>query len=887
MTRVRYNRVRSLNGTQKTGPVGDVHDVDLAEFRGLLQHIPTANKFSVGSWCPVDFVHPPEIVASGYLPRSKEFVTGASNSVWMDLDKLAVDKWQIILDFVAAQGWEAEAWTTHSYGAPGRDGQVSTRMRITVDRAHTSGEEVEFAREGMSAILTEAAGLKEHVADKNCFRRNQVFYLPAEALDRPGTGKVWLFDGTTHPRVNELVAKGHEVREASVEETRKRLVDEGRLVDRAADEPATDADRAFAGQRFASQLARLTCPEELPGRSMGLFRLGSRVGSTANVGGLDLEACTAAVEAALAANRPQDFAVCWRNFTGGLSRGTLPPWRGEDAVVEAAHHAEVSENKTWRAVRDGLAAAPPEVGTLDDARAALDATVKEATVFRGGADRTVHLVQAPPGVGKTTYTAKHAGFAAVNGAYLAYMAPNHMVAQEFMALLPDAARAVTVHAHSPLQEIPGVPTCSRPDKARLKLQVYQLGVPQHKICEACPQAADCPAKSAWESRIRRAKGANLLVLSHKNVQAALGEPDRPRRLLVDEQPPPVDSLTITDSDLAIARRSPVDAFFGLIEAIETGRALPTELPSIAAAFSESLSPETEAIEKANVAILAFAKACQLDGAVQTRDPNGARRVTFESQVIAALREHGGAVFSATPATECFDAAQARLSAVTVARHPKHRRVVFPRSSSGRYAQGDEGLTKRVVEDAGRWVGMQAGAGRGLLVTFKKFVDGKDEDRAVLPSNVDGAYYGAIQGRNDWLNHTAVICVGTPYDQHLQDAAILKVEPWGYQRARASAEVRQAVDRLRPAQRGDEALVLAVLGALPPTGWAEAEVLRWAGARAETGAELVEAAVLACGSAGEVARRLGVAKAMVSRWRSGDRPVPDKYLDALREVRNAK
>lgn len=874
---VRFHVVRSLGGTQKTGPVGDVRDVTLAEFRGLLQHIPTANKYSVGSWCPVDFVHPPEVVASGYLPRSKEFVTGASDSVWLDLDKLAEKTWQAILDHVAASGWEAEAWTTHSYGDPKRAGLVSCRMRISVDREHTTGEEVEFAREGMSALLTKVAGLVEHVADKMCFRRNQVFYLPAVDPTRPDAKKVWIFDGLTRPRVSDLAALGQSVREASLESTRARLVAEGKLADRAADEPATDADRAFAEQRFAELSTSFTRAEELPGRLMSLFRLGSRVGSTAAVGGLDLDASTAAVEALLLANRPQDFDICWKHFSGGLARGTLPAWRGEDAVVEAIHLAEQAENKTWVGVREALASAPAEVGTLDDARAALDASVKAATVYRGGADRSIALVMAPPGVGKTTFAAKHAGIAAANGAYLAYLAPTHLVAQEFIAQLPEAARAVTVHAHSPLQEIPGVPTCTRPDKARLKLQVNQLGVKQHKICEVCPLAATCEAKTAWESRIRRAKGANLLVLSHKNVSAALGDPDRPRRLLIDEQPPPVDSLTLKPADLAAAKRAPVDTFFALIAALESGRPLPATLPELANAFAESLSPESEAIEAANVKVLAFARAAKTPGAVVTRLPNGDQRVASQSPIVAALREHGGAVFSATPATDVFDPAQARLDVVTTARHPAHRRVIFPLHRAGRNEK--KGLVQSNVEAAGRWVGARAEelGGRGLLVTFLK------DAAAPMPPNVDVAYYGNIQGRNDWMTHKAVICVGTPYDQHLQDAEVLQVEPWAYQRARAAAEVRQAVDRLRPASRGDEALVLAVLGAVAPAGWSEAELASWDADTEVDGRAAVVAAVAACGSVAEVARRLEVSHEAVRQWRTGARPVPTGRLADLREL----
>jgi hypothetical protein len=365
----------------------------LRDFRAALKHQVAEDKTLAGAWSPADF--------SGSV-RKGEFVTGASNSVWLDLDGIDLRVWESVLAWLAE--FEAEAWTTHSWGDPGKPG-MRARVRVTVGREHTTRDEVRAARRGLAEVLFAATGAK---ADPACTDPNRIFFCPAVHPSRVGTERVWVFDGPSRPVVDDLIARGRTAGTIR-RDVKARLVEQGMLPENSV---ATDADRARAELVFGEELARLVHPRHTPGRKNALFALGGMLRAWADAGALDLAAWEARVLAGLLANHADGEDLFATHFCNGRDTATEFAFETEEdaRAIDAAAGpllAEHEETKTRDRVRAMLASAPePTVDSVED----LDAQL--ATAIQGGlahGKTRLRVIQVNAGGGKTSALARESG----------------------------------------------------------------------------------------------------------------------------------------------------------------------------------------------------------------------------------------------------------------------------------------------------------------------------------------------------------------------------------------------------------------------------------------------------------------------------------------------
>lgn len=824
----------------------------VAEFRAQLHHIPTLDKNTVGAYVPAEFPTVP-------CRRQIANVGGSGASVWLDIDVCPTDTWAKALEWLAA--FEGEAWTTHSSGRK-VPGTVSARVRVTVDRDHTHGQETRHSRQGFAARLFEATGC---VADPALFQPVAIFYCPAVHPDCVGSERVWLFDGSVKPTVDDLAAEG-------VGSARSALVDSGRITLRAVNAPATEADVAEANRQLGRWVSRLESGAD--GAKRLLYVVGCKVAASARVGALDLDAAVQVIEAALETGRPGHGGEYLPHFQNGLAVMDAEPIRDYDAVVEVAE----DESKTEARIQADLAKAlTGDLLPLDVLRARLPVLLREESKFGGG----VVVLRVDAGVGKTHAIINLLNERVPAGVPTVVAVPTHAIAAEITAKLTPEAAAKTVHLHNPLLTVPGSPECGLPpaERERKKLQVFQQGRSQYKVCGECRFSATCSAKSNWISKSRRAKSeGNSVIVSQEGVgQVAARFDDPPARplLIVDEQFPPFVSAEYREGDLELARQHPLTDMQTWCAAVERGWGWPSD--EFAIEVTEGAPAATVAIEEAALRIVAFVVAARTPGAKVT-----SRRVDVPHPVRALLA--GGGVL--TTATANLDLLQgAKVVNLVAPTSPKHHRVIYPLSHSGigHLRPTDPDAIRRAQEGLD-WVSAKAGAGRGLFVSYKGLVQAMVASGAV-PANVDVGWFWGVRGRNDWRGCNAVLVLGAPWGRSVDEGRLVGGDAWAYGRNRAADELRQCVERVRSVSRPDAELWMAVRGSVAPTGWTAADTTIGTWGDPEDALAALNRALDRM-SANALADALGVRKEQVSTWRSGKKAMSDKHHAALLEILNA-
>jgi hypothetical protein len=460
------------------------------------------------------------------------------------------------------------------------------------------------------------------------------------------------------------------------------------------------------------------------------------------------------------------------------------------------------------------------------------------------------------------------------------------VASEITRLIPEDLRGDVVHLHSPLVHVEGSTTCEMTESERrlAMRRVFEFGAKMYDICQACPRRDTCQAKKDWESRNRRAKTATLVIATYQNVQAVEGDENLPRTIIVDEEPTLHDTAELTLEDRMAVRGLAVDSLLAWLYAAETGTTPPDGLPTYTPTVADHVSEAVERAERAAAKLVKYYEILGRDGSSVSKRDDGTLVAGAPSAMRALFGARSATVLSATPTTELLGIPGVEHKVISVAKHDSHTRVVFPRQKSGR-----RDLPQRAVEEAAHRAVREARGGKALLVTFKPLADWAREHLVPAMPNLYVAHYGAIRGKNRWKDITAVICVGTPWDRHLETATFTgkgagSEAAWAYARDCAAAELRQAIERARSVGRPGVGIWMGVLGAVAPKGWAtdDTAVEAWVSADALEGAELV-AVVLAKMSGNELARRLGVDRSSVRMWAAGTRPVPAKYLVSLRSL----
>jgi hypothetical protein len=161
-----------------------------------------------------------------------------------------------------------------------------------------------------------------------------------------------------------------------------------------------------------------------------------------------------------------------------------------------------------------------------------------------------------------------------------------------------------------------------------------------------------------------------------------------------------------------------------------------------------------------------------------------------------------------------------------------------------------------------------------------------------PGEIIFGHYGAVRGLNSMADVDALITLGDPWP-HLgdarNDAAFLGLAQAWQQRLEAMcrAELEQAQGRIRPVHRARPGRALHVGTVLPSGyGWTSGSVEMRAmprGPRSETAgvsSDQFRALVERVGGVRVAARHLGCGPSSVSRYCSGERPVPQEVLSAL-------
>lgn len=868
------------------GGVGARHALPLAEFRQLLVHRTAAEKDALGAWSPADY-------KADCTRRLAVNVVGSSNSIWLDLDGVPLETWARVLTWLEVH--EAEAWTTHSWGKAEKPG-MQARIRLTVDREHTSASEVSMARLGLMQLLLVETGAR---GDEKTSNPDRIFYCPAVSPDRLGTERVWKFNGESRLSVDSLIARGKTAKDIRSEK-RNALILAGKI---NPAQQATASGKLAAEALFQRLFDEIVIPVERKGRKSDLYALGGRLRAYAEAGAVSLQTWMDKIRSGLKKYHPHDWDTqLWYNFENGLNNATQFYYESEEdtALLDEAVAEEVADLKETKALvrfKEALAwALPPTVDSLPE----LEKQLYEHTdaAFADLSPGRQVVVQINAGAGKTTALAKSAGKHALTlldakagrSERTPVLFPSHAVAGEFLDRVDENAKHLVEHRFSPLVAIKGKTLCML---TGTKLQearedVFERNRPLMHRCLRCEHKDECHPRPEFQEWKARDKHKTIEVATHQNpsvVESALSDG---RAVIVDEMPHRLDAATVTPADIALVRplvkqySSNPDYYPGAaqlwsswIAFLEGRRAMPSRPIE---RIDDSTGPQREAA----VRVSKFTRLALSPRSRATRGSAG-WEVSAENH-LAHLLGHGKyTIFSATPAA--IDGAT--VHRVWLDKYPNHTRVGFVWANAGRRkidvvdgALSDPDLVEwavaRVAKEAA------ARGGRGLLVTFKNVAD---HLRAAGESRVELAYFGGVQGRNDWETCTAVLTLGTPWDHHLREADE-DADAWRYAADRAMAELYQAVERVRSIRRADVPLWQGVIGQLPAANWTAdgVEVVTLAEARraeeVNEGLALLEQAVVRFQGTPYVAKLLGVSADNVYKWKKRG-AVPDEHLEKLR------
>lgn len=234
--------------------------------------------------------------------------------------------------------------------------------------------------------------------------------------------------------------------------------------------------------------------------------------------------------------------------SGQTCTGYLTLQRDFPTVAEALDEATAVDAVTARVQR--AVGEPAQVTqALPDALATIEREIREAF--------GVVVIQAKPGIGKTTAAVAHAAAitaaAGSPGARLAISAPTHRLAKQTAAKLPGRSMRV----FGPVShETGGAPTCQYHDSAEaLAAGGQSVGLLFCEGRQPCERGEDCPARRGWEGNRQ-----GSLVTGPHALLGRLSTLAGPAGVLTIDEPPDIVATTrVSLDDLDTARRY-LDAF---------------------------------------------------------------------------------------------------------------------------------------------------------------------------------------------------------------------------------------------------------------------------------------------------------------------------------------
>lgn len=492
------------------------------------------------------------------------------------------------------------------------------------------------------------------------------------------------------------------------------------------------------------------------------------------------------------------------------------------------------------------------------------------------------VIKYPAGTGKSHQSAKAIALQVEAGYRVAYSTQEHAVAHETKLKLPAHIQSRAVHIHSPLVQVGDEPVCQRKDELMERVFDYGLSL-QGKVCPRCRFAGDCPALAGARDRTARLRDAAVVFVSHAGIGQVIGVDSdggvkgQDLQLIVDEMPGTYQEVSVdVDTIRAIATGEPMTAADAssakLAQAIARAWLLgeePGELfwgderagKSLGNAVQLAVDwgrlslrehavppPGERKLLKGADALIRLCAHEAAGGSILGRETNcdAGVRAMLPDACQQALVARNGVLLSATPMMAALPGF--KLSECEVTDGARVRRVMVPREKRGSQAltqsyyddeQGarvlrpcqpgegpgipwpdvDEAL-ERALREADRYE-----CKRVLFVTFKALADALRGDPSRLRGRVEVAHYGALRGKNNWMEGqraecSVVYCFGTPRQNMLPTIYQLGLvgaaadQAWV---AYAAGELAQAEGRLRLPRRTLPCTVF-VEGDVAPSSW---------------------------------------------------------------------
>ena len=509
-----------------------------------------------------------------------------------------------------------------------------------------------------------------------------------------------------------------------------------------------------------------------------------------------------------------------------------------------------------------LAQAPGVAIDVDAAAVRLTDDIREAL-----ADRVGSVIRYPAGTGKSVASAVVLTERARAGYRIVYSTQEHAVASETRTLLPADVRARSVHIHSPIVRVAGDAVCVR--AGEISSRVFEFGVSLlGQICPRCVYRTTCPALAEARDRAAKLPDASVIFVSHAGIGQvfgldAMGTPKGAGlELIVDEMPAPYTSVTCTRAQLEGILHTPTPSAQPTVAlaAREIARAwlagtAPGEVrwangsPSLGGAVdiarkwkrlvlveNATPTPEERPVLVAADAVIRIAAA----------DPKDVMGLHTGEDIVAMLSDaahealvaRAGVLLSATPMMAALPGFRLREAAVHDGARVTRKMVLSPARGSAaltRAAYASSTRSRRVGAEAGTpWAVVDTAIARALaeaeqyackrvlFVTFKAVADAL---RARGMPNVSVAHFGALRGKNDWMEGRPGECsvaylLGTPRFAIMPTLRKLGLvgeaadQAWV---AYAAAELEQAEGRLRLPRRRTPCTVM-VEGDVAPSSW---------------------------------------------------------------------
>lgn len=517
---------------------------------------------------------------------------------------------------------------------------------------------------------------------------------------------------------------------------------------------------------------------------------------------------------------------------------------------------------------------PPErVVPVDEASKLLEADLREALK-----SREPTIIQYGPGTGKSYVSAKVMAEFARQGERLAYLTQEHRVADETRRLLPPDIRSV--HIHSPLIQVAGSAVCQRVDEVRES--VFEFGASLlGDICPKCPFADTCKALGEAKERASALPYAQVIFASHAGAAQvvgydAYGQPKNPDlRLIVDEMPAAYDRTAVTYEELQMLADAPrlysadvktakavAEVARALLEGRDPGDIRWADTGSVVGNASDILveagrlrikenarpRPEEAVRLRAADALIRIWKAndegFQITGlatpelGVWAMTPDPCHRALVERQgvLLSATPMHAALPGFRTRKCEVADGADVKRVAVIranrghgVLKESYYNDVLGERVRRDPEPGEPPGIPWPAVDAAlerARREAMLYGPGaRVLFISFKALIDAI-RARGV-PDDVRLAHYGAVRGKNDWMEGKPDECqvvylFGEP--RFAVSETLIELGKVGEAMDHAwveyaAGELTQAEGRLRLPRRTKPCTVF-VEGSIVPLSWHE-------------------------------------------------------------------